>query len=210
VYIKHGKEIFNEYWSNNEGTFYKKIDFYMGKRHFVYDIYWADPKVIFYDFDLMKQLPLAKTVIPVNTNHPYPRIFLHNNLTRRYKNIFEYVIMHEIGHLWLFEGLGIRKEFAGNELEAFADLFSCLFFMKYRNIEDIDQFNVILNNTTDLQAKFYKIPLHLIKVIHNKKMEEIEMFVAKSEASRLSDNPHIFKIANSIEPALDALGDILK
>lgn len=203
-------EIFNDYWHSDGGTFYKKIEFSIDNCSFASDIYWADPNIIFHDIAVDKYLPLAKTVIPVYTNHPYPRIFVHHNLTRKYKDIFEYVVTHEIGHLWLYEILGTKAEFTGHELEAWADLFSCIFFMKYRNVEDLDQFNKTLNYSVNIQGKLYKLPLE--GGIHNydKKKEEIEALVAKSEASRLSDNPRIFLIANSIEPTLDAMGDIFK
>jgi len=202
------KELFHDYWSNNKGTFYKKFDFSIANRYIACDIYWADPNIIFYDIDAISHLPLARLAIPVVTNHPHSRIFLHNNLIRKYKEIFEYVITHEIGHLCFYDLLGVRSEFTYHELEALADLFSCIFFMKYRNIEDQGEFNRILNNALDLQAKIYKIPVKAVKHIHNLKKEEMERLVAKSEASRLSDNHYIFNIANSIEPILDALGDI--
>jgi hypothetical protein len=52
---------------------------------------------------------LAATVIPRRHNYPNPRIFLHEKLEKKYKNEFEAVIAHEIGHVWLHDFVGFNN-----------------------------------------------------------------------------------------------------
>ena len=160
--IENGKSrqaLFNDYYHNKKGIWYKTIDVFLDERHLVYEFYWADPKIVFYDRDDL--YPLAKTLILAPSSIINRRIYLHENLTRKYKKVFEYVVTHEIGHLWLFDILGIHHEFQGDELEAWADLFSLFFFVRYRKITELTQFNKILDNAVAVLAKLYKVPVKI-------------------------------------------------
>jgi len=206
---RDAKAIYKDYCDQKKGRLYKSVNFSFETEEYVYDIYWADPKIVFYNADA-KLMPIACLTYPLGTLVSNARIYLHEKLTEEYEDIFEYIIMHEIGHSWFYDFMGIRSGFDNHEFEALADLFATIFFMKFRNFADLDQVNTLINNIITLQAKLYNIPLNNISQFYNTKKFEIELLVAKSKASMLSDDHYVFNMTNSIEPALDALGDIFR
>jgi len=124
------KEQFRDYFVNNKGTLYKKLYIHMGTRSYMCDIYWGDPKIIFYVDSVKDNLPLAMTVLSKIAGTYNPRIYLHDKLELKYNSIFEMVVLHEIGHLWLIDIIGIGNQLTPNESEVWADYFAYRFFVK--------------------------------------------------------------------------------
>jgi hypothetical protein len=210
MFANSKKISFNEYYKNNMGILFKKFDMIIGNRYLVYDIYWADPGIIFNGINVIEKLPLAVTIIPKVTSHPNPRIFLHEKLELKYKDVFEFVITHEIGHLWLYDIIGVHQHLTPCDVEIWADYFAYNFFIKYRNITKLEQFNNILNKTLILQGQINNIPHETFNKVFHKKMEDIRMLIEKIKIDQINENIFKLQLENTIDPTLNSLGDIFK
>jgi hypothetical protein len=193
--------------NKNNSIFYKQIKLFLEPRSFIFDIYWADPRSIFKE-EIIDRLPLASTVFPNGNNIPNPRIYLHTNLTIEYKSVFEAVIAHEIGHLWLYDIIHVHNQLTPDEREVWADYFAFYFFAKYRNITDLEQFSQILNEVLLFQGKIYNIPPSSFDSVFGRKAEDINALVENIQLEYSKGDLYNYQIAITIEPILNSLGDI--
>lgn len=207
------KDLFKDYYFNNKGTIYKSFEIKINSFNYNYDIYWGDPNIIFDKKNLRETFPLAVTTIPHRNNYPNPRIYLHEKLEKKYNDIFEMVIAHEIGHLWLHDVVGFNNPSTNyfmeeKESEIWADFFSYCFFVKYRKIDNLDKFNKILEKANNLQIEIYNLkPEQYIKLTLTKKIECLKIL---KEKINLVENPKITHMKKAIEISLNSLGDIFK
>jgi len=186
------KDIFKDYYLNNKGVLFRTFEININNFRRRYDIYWGDPNVILDAKALEEDFPLAVTTIPHRYHYPNPRIFLHERLDNRHSAVFELVIAHEIGHLWLHDVIGfnnpstdyVMKE---NESEMWADYFSYSYLVKHRRISNFEGFAKILNEVSSLQREIYGLgPKRHMEILSDRKvddlerrMEEIEMNMKK-------------------------------
>ena len=196
-------KMFNEFYENDSGILYRNFNVAVSGRHFAYGIYWAAPEIVFNE-DIIRMMPLAITVI----KHPKHKIFLHEKLKPEHKDIFEYVVAHEVGHLWLYDIINIRQEFSGDELEIWADYFAYSFLVKYRRLSGLEQFDNILNDTLRLQGKIYNVDSALFNDIFHRKMEDVKSLIGTIEAERRNGDIYRSQIEKTIEPMLNAVGDL--
>ncbi len=208
-------DLFKEYYSTNKGIIFKSFEININSSHYSYDIYWGDPNIIFDEKILEKTFPLAVTTIPHRYNYPRPRIYLHEKLEKKYTNVFELVISHEIGHLWLHDIVGFNNPSTCNfmdekESEIWADHFSFSFFVKYRNTL-IGDFIRILEEAGNLQIKIYGLdPEQYTESIFTKKIKNFKVDEAKIDFQFRNGNPVIIQMEKAIEITLKALGDIFQ
>jgi len=139
-----GKKVLEEYTKQNKAVFYKKVIFNANDHKIINFIYWADPKIAFYDVD-DANMPVGC----FRTNY-FPEsitnnIYIHEKLTKKYADVFEFVILHELGHCWHTYFLDNLEEFDKYEIEALADLFAAKFLIKFRNYKDIAHVNTLFN-----------------------------------------------------------------
>ena len=156
------KELFRDYYLNNKGILFKSFQINIRNFRYRYDIYWGDPSVIFDAKALAEDFPLAVTTISHRYHDPNPRIFLHEKLDQKHNNVFELVIAHEIGHLWLHDIVGFNNPSTNSfmnesESEIWADYFSYSYFVKYRHTTCLDGFTKILKDASSLQLKIYDL-----------------------------------------------------
>ena len=209
-------DLFKDYYFNNKGTLFKSFEININNFHSSYDIYWCDPSIIFDERTLIETFPLAVTTISHRYNYPNPRIFLHEKLERKYNNVFEMVIAHEIGHLWLHDIVGFNNPSTSNfmkenESEKWADYFSYSFFVKYRNINCLENFIKILEEASNLQIKIYNLdPNQHKEFTFTRKIENIKLFEEKINFEFKDGNTTIIQMKNAIEITLNTLRDIFK
>ncbi len=209
-------DLFKDYYFNNKGTLFKSFEMNINNFHSSYDIYWGDPNIIFDERTLIETFSLAVTIISNRYNYPNPRIFLHEKLEKKNKNVFEMVIAHEIGHLWLHDIVGFNNPSTStfmkeNESEKWADYFSYSFFVKYRNINCLENFIKILEEAGNLQIKIYNLdPNQHKEFTFTGKIESLKLFEEKINFEFKDGNPTIIQMKNAIEITLNALGDIFK
>jgi hypothetical protein len=210
------KDSFRDYYLNNKGILFKSFEINISDFHYRYDIYWGDPNVIFDARALAEDFPLAVTTIPHRYNHPNPRIFLHEKLEKKHNSVFELVIAHEIGHLWLhdivgFNNLSTSSFMNERESEIWADYFSYSYFAKHRHISSLDGFAKILKEASDFQLQIYDLDpkLHM-EITFIRKMEKLKAKIEEIELKYKKGNPTIIHLKNAIEITLNALGDIFK
>jgi hypothetical protein len=208
------KDLFKDYYFKNKGTLFKSFEISINNFHYSYDIYWGDPNIIFDEITLKNTFPLAVTIIPHRYNYPNSRIFLHEKLETKYKNVFEMVIAHEIGHLWLHDIVGFNNPHTSsymseNDSEIWADYFSYCFFVKYKFINCLEDFNKILEEAHDLQTKLYDIYPQQKKELFYNRIEKIQLLDKKINSIE-NNNTEINRMVNTIKITLNALGDIFK
>jgi hypothetical protein len=207
-------DLFSDYYFNNKGTLYKSFEISINNFHGSYDIYWGDPNVIFDKRSLKEKFPLAVTTIPHRYNYPNPRIFLHEKLENMFNNIFEVVIAHEIGHIWLHDIIGFNNPSTNNvmkenESEIWADYFSYSYFIKYRNINCLVNFIKILEETSNFQIKLYNLsPEQHMEFTFTRKIESLKLLEENINYGFKVGNQITIQMINTIEMTLNALGDI--
>ena len=210
------KDLLKDYYFNNKGTLFKSFEININNVHYSYDIYWGDPNIIFDKIALRETFPLAVNYIPQRKNYPNSRIFLHEKLEKKYNNVFEMVIAHEIGHLWLHDVVGVNHLMTSNfmkenETEIWADYFSYSFFVKYRNINCFENFIKILEEASNLQIKIYNLdPNQHVEFTFTRKAKKLKSFEEKLNFEFKDGNSIIIQMKNAIETTLNALGDIFK
>jgi hypothetical protein len=209
--ISH-KDIFKDYYFNNKGILFKTFEININTFHYNYDIYWGDPNIIFDKKTLTETFPLAVTIMPHRYNYPNSRIFLHEKLGKDNNNVFELVIMHEIGHLWLHDIIGFNNPSSNNtmrenESELWADYFACNFFLKYRNTNNIEEIYKIFKDANNLQNKIYNLEPNKNMKYTNTKIENLKLLEKECLESK---NEIIIHMINAKEITLNNLGDIFK
>ena len=196
-----------EYHELDKGVSYKAFGLSVGNRYFNYDIYWGDPEVLF-DKEIIRMLPLATVAFPARRSNSCPRIYLHEKLTLEHKDAFEYVVMHEIGHLWLYEIIGVHHQLQRNDTEVWADYFAFNFFKKHRGVGSFDRFKDILNETLVLHGVIYGYPKEVFGSVFDRKAEDIRTLMESIETEQANGGVLGAQIERTIEPVLAALGDI--
>lgn len=208
--------LFKDYYYNNKGTFFRSFEININNFHSSYDIYWGDPMVIFDQKALKEEFPLAVTVIPHRNNSPNPRIFLHDKLEKKYNNSFEMIIAHEIGHLWLHDVVGFNHPMTRNfmkeyETEIWADYFAYSFFVKYRSINCLEEFNKILKGACKLQIQIYNLnPKQHMEHVYDEKVETLKVLDDRVKTELKNMNPTMIHMIKAIEITLISLGDLFK
>jgi hypothetical protein len=208
------QDLFKTYYSCNKGTLFRHFEIAIGDFHYRYDIYWGDPSVIFDLVALEKKFPLAVTTIPQIAHYPDTRIYLHERLERKHVRVFELVIAHEIGHLWLHDIVGVNNRLTDSrmsesEAEVWADYFSYCYFVKYRNLSCPDDFALILKEASNLQMALYDLdPVSHVEVTFTKKMESLRAKISGVALASREGDPVAIHMGNAIDTTLDALGDI--
>jgi hypothetical protein len=211
--ISH-KDLFKDYYLNNKGKLFKSFEISINKFHYSYDIYWGDPDIIFNKEVSIESFPLAVAIMPHRYNYPNSRIFLHDKLEKKYNNVFETVIAHEIGHLWLHDIIGFNNPSTDtfmneSESEIWADYFAYSFCKKYRNINCIESFGKILWEIGNFQMELYNLDFNrYMDIVYTKKLEILEVAEGDINYGLKNGNKIIIHMINAIEMTLNNLGDI--
>lgn len=207
-------KLFKEYYFNNEGTLFKSFEISINTFNYSYSIYWGDPDIIFDGKTLRETYPLAVTIIPQRNNYPNPRIYLHEKLETKYNNAFEVVVAHEIGHLWLHDIVGINNPSTSNymsekESEIWADYFAFSYFVKYRNINCLEDFSKVLEEASRLQVEIYNLDpgQHMESTFINR-MNDLKLLEENISIRIENEKSFMAQMKNAIEITLSALGDI--
>ena len=206
-------DIFRDYYYTNKGRLYKSFDININSFQQEYDIYWGDPEIIFDDKTRKNSSPLAVKIMPTRVNAPNPRIFIHEGLTQEHGNVFELVVTHEIGHLWLDDVVGLTRPSAKFYVdpiraEAWADYFAYTYFRKYRDLNDLDVFCSIMRETGRVQSLLYhREPAVTLKGM-DEKISELKNLNQSIKDGLAVKNPVFSQIAEAIEITLDSVGDI--
>jgi hypothetical protein len=210
------EDLFREYYHGNSGRLYKSFQLEIGNHKYKYDIYWGDPKVIFDSRSIADKYPLAVTAIPHRYPSPNPRVFLHEELEEKYGNAFEFVVTHEIGHLWLHDIIGFNNPSTENlmnesDSEIWADYFAYSFFLKYRQTAGLDAFEKVLKEASDIQLKMYKLdPERHIEFTFIRKLDNLKRHKEGIELQCEKGNQIYIHMKNATEITLNALGDIFE
>ncbi len=205
---------FRDYYFHNKGTLFRSFEITINDFHYSYDIYWGDPNVIFAPRALAQEFPLAVTTIPRRYHYPNPRIFLHDKLERKYDRVFELVIAHEIGHLWLHDIVGFNNPATSDRMseedsEVWADYFSYSFFVSYRGVYSLDDFAPVLEGASNLQLQIYDLdPQVHRELTFTKKMEKLTLQAKSIEVECNRGNQVAIHMKNAAAVTLKALGDI--
>jgi len=201
--IKTQSDRFREYYYGNKGTKYKSFEFRINNSHQEYDIYWGDPNVIFDEKTRMNGSPLAVRIMPTRLNAPNPRIFIHEKLTQEHNDIFELVVAHEIGHLWLDDVVGLSRPTAefyinNQQAEIWADYFAYSFFKKYRSMESLEEFGYVLKEAGNLQSQLYNSDPDRIEQATNERIADLHELEKGIEKDLKDNNQIIIMIRISI------------
>ena len=203
-----------DYQRNNSGRFYHSFQIVIGQHHYEYDIYWGDPTVIFDQMTLVNTSPLAVTLMPHRVGLPDTRIYLHEDLSPMDVPVFEMVVSHEIGHLWHHDIVGINnpstpQTMNERDTERWCDYFAYCFFRKFRHIENVDEFSLIMKQASLVQIELYSI---------EKTPWNIERFSARANdflefcflinILQADGDSVVLQLLSAIEVTLVALGDI--
>ncbi len=209
----HAK-IFRDYYYTNKGRLYKSFEININSFQHSYDIYWGDPEIIFDDKTRKISSPLAVRIMPTRMNAPNPRVFIHEELTQEHGNVFELVVAHEVGHLWLDDIVGLTRptaEFYVDEhrAEVWADYFAYSYFCKYRDLNNLDDFLNIMKEAGRVQSQLYhREPGEILRVM-DEKITDLKNLNQSILDDLAAQNPVISQIREAIEITLDAVGDIL-
>ena len=208
------KKLFKDYYFSNKGTLYKAFEININTFHYSYDIYWGDPNIIFDEKALRENFPLAITIIPHRYSYPNPRIFLHEKLEIKRKNAFEAVVAHEIGHLWLHDVVGFNNPSTNNfmrerDSEIWADYFAFYFFVKYRNINCLNDYGKLLEEVGHLQMNIYNLnPEEHTESTFTNKVSNLSLLNDRMDHGTKDLNSFLTQMRSAIEITLNALGDI--
>ena len=159
-YRENENKLFNDYYKNNNGILYKTFEINIKNTQKTIDIYWGDPNIIFDNHTYLSCSPLAFIKFPRYKNDPDTRIYLHEKVDKKYTIAFEFILAHEIGHFCLFDIFGINHPSGHISLnkyytEVWADFFAYKYFKKYRNINNLEQFEKVLMEVDNLQNIIY-------------------------------------------------------
>ena len=209
--------IFKDYYFNNKGLFYKTFETNINKCHYTYDIYWGDPKIIFGSGNgTGNNYSLAVSIIPQRKDYPNSRIYLHEKLELKNKNVFEVVVAHEIGHLFLHDVIGINHQMTidymeESETEIWADYFAYKYFKKYRKINTIEQFFNIMEEASYFQMELYNLnSIEYKEYTYYKKIEKIKLLNDKIDSEINNPDSKLNQIVSAIDITLDDIGDLFK
>jgi len=210
------KAIFKDYYFSNKGILYKTFETNINKCHYIYDIYWGEPEIIFEGGNGKNNYSLAVSIIPQRKNYPNSRIYLHKKLGLNNKNIFEVVVAHEIGHLFLHDVIGINHQMTNSymkesETEIWADYFAYSFFKKFREINAIEEFYSIMKETSDFQMQLYNLDVTEYKEsTYYNKIKNVKLLDDKINMEMTNPYSVLNQIINAIEITLDEIGDLFK
>lgn len=208
---ENGSVNFKNYYFSNMGKLYKAFEINVNNHNFHYDIYWGDPDIIFDVRDSADMHPLAVTIIPQRKNYPNSRIFIHEKLGLEFKNEFEIVLAHEIGHLWLHDVVGVNHQMTNtymkeSETEVWADYFAFRVMDKYR---EMNSFYYNFEKISALQIQFYDIADSIkIKNEYVKKAEDLKKLAEDMITGLKSKNQLMIHMNIAIEMTLAEL-DVL-
>lgn len=206
-------DIFRDYYYTNKGRLYKSFEININSFQHSYDIYWGDPEIIFDDKTRKNSSPLAVRIMPTRMNAPNPRVFIHEELTQEHGDVFDLVVAHEIGHLWLDDVVGLTRptaEFYVDEhrAEVWADYFAYCYFREYRELNDLDDFCSIMKEAGMIQSKLYHRDSGEIIQGMDEKITEFEELNQSIKDGLAAKNPVINQITEAIKITLVAVGDI--
>jgi len=206
-------DLFRDYYFNNKGTLYKSFDININNFHHSYDIYWGNPDIIFNNDGYTIYHPLAVTQIPQRKNYPNPRIFLHEKFDKKNTSVFEMVVAHEIGHLWLHDIVGLSNPncdycISEDKAETWADYFAYCFFVKYRNIDCLVNFNEIQLKAVELQIEIYNADPEQQYKLANANIENLKILKQHINSAISNGDQVISQILEAIEITLTSLGNI--
>ena len=207
---KSHDDIFKEYYTSNKGKLFKPLELDINGYHYSYDIYWGNPEIIFDENTRKNGAPLAVKIMPTRLNAPNPRIFVHEGLTQEYGDVFDLVVAHEIGHLFLDDVVGLTRPSAlyyvdVNQAEAWADYFAYCFFREYRDMDKIDDFYSILKDVGKIQIQLYNRE-HLQGM--DEKISDLKNLNQSIQENLESKNPVVIQITEAIKITLNTIGDI--
>jgi hypothetical protein len=208
------QDLFRAYYFGNKGTLFRHFEIAIGDFHYRYDIYWGDPSIIFDPGALEEKFPLAVTTIPQRAHYPDTRIYLHERLERKHTCVFELVIAHEIGHLWLhdivgFNNLLTNSRMSESDSEVWADYFSYCYFVKYRTLSCVDDFAQALKEASNLQMAVYNLdPKSHVELTFTRKMERLRAKIEEVDLGCREGDHIAIHMKNAVDTTLDALGDI--
>ena len=206
-------DIFRDYYYTDRGKLYKSFDIKIGSFQEKYDIYWGEPEIIFDDNTRKYSFPLAVRVLPTRLHTPNPRIFVHDELTQEHRAVFELVVAHEIGHLWLDDVVGITRPTAdfyvdAIRAEAWADYFAFCFFRKYRDLVDIETFCTIMKDAVRIQSQLYNRETAVNLKGMDEKISELKSLHQSIKDGLAAKNPVFCQISDAIKITLNAIGDM--
>ena len=202
---------FYEYYKNNGGILFKKYEIYINNTTSIFDVYWGDPNIIFNQFS-NEPYPLAFIKFPKWKHEPNTRIYLHKNIEINNEVAFEFILAHEIGHFCLFDIFGINHP-KGNifldvhDTEIWADYFAFLYFIKYRNINNLEQLKISLLEVDNLRNNIYNIIPNDEYSFANK-TKYLELFLEKIKLFS-NDDKNISLMLVTFEDILNQIGKLI-
>jgi len=209
------KALFRDYYTKNMGEFYKSFQISINDYRYNYDIYWGEPDAIFDARDIKEKLPLAVTIISRRKSDPNNRIYLHKEIDAK-SRIFEMIVVHEIGHLWLHDIVGFNNPTTNSvmdevESESWADYFSYCFLVRHRKGMDLKGFLNILLEATEVQRKLYRNDERVeIEDKFSQRISAFEIFENRINDQLKNQIDFIIQMKRAIDITLDALGDIFR
>jgi predicted SprT family Zn-dependent metalloprotease len=212
----HGNnnKLFNDYYKNNNGKLFKIFKININNNPLIFDIYWGDPDIIFDKLTLVPY-PLAFIKFPKWKNDPNTRIYLHEKVDINYATAFEFILAHEIGHFCLFDIFGINHP-KGNVFldeyttEVWADFFAYKYFMKYRNINNFEQFEKILIEVDNLQNFIYNITPDVCKEYSfTNKIKDLQLLKEKIQTGYNNGDQNILLMLGTFEKVLIQIKELI-
>jgi hypothetical protein len=205
---------FEDYYKNNKGIFYKTFEITINNISTVFDAYWGNPNIIF-DNRLLQYHPLATKIFPKWQTDPEIRIYIHEGVEKNYTNAFEFILAHEIGHIWQYSILGINNPrghvyLRDQERETWADYFAYKYFVKYRNINTFEQFISVLNDCDTLLKIIYNITPDISS--NNSfvyRLQFLETLDKKFQIGYSKEDNDIVKVFYSLELMLSLLKELI-
>jgi len=205
-----------EYQRSNSGKLMLAFNIVLGSQIYQYDIFWGDPSIIFDQETRFNSSPLAVTLIPHRHGLPATRVFLHEGLNPNNVNVFEMVVAHEIGHLWLHDIVGFnnpstRQSMSERDTESWCDYFAYCFFQKYRGISNAESFSEIIRSTGELQMELYSIDKTPENIEHfSTRANDFLQFSFKVGVLQIDGDRFVAQMLSTIETTLVALSDIFR
>jgi len=213
--IQYNKSrLFNDYYINNNGTLYKEFEININNSRKIFDIYWGDPNIIF-DKNECLPYPLAFIKFPKYVHEPNTRIYLHEKIDKKYTTAFEFILAHEIGHFCLFDIFGINHP-RGNiflderNTEIWADFFAYKYFIKYRNINNLENFEKILIEVDNLQNIIYGItPDVCNEYSFTNKIKDLKLLIDKIKIDCNNGEQNILLMLDTFDEILIQIKELI-
>ena len=179
-----------------------------------YTVYWGEPEDIFNEKDIERIHPLAITIIPKRLNLPDTHISLHNRLKDFPGLGFEFVIAHELGHIWLHDVLGFNFNINSPSIgefdsEVYADFFAYSFFKNYRGIKTVTDLKPIFDEIFNIQTQTYtNLSLKPLEDYYIDRLNYLSDHDSKFTLALKNKDTKTLQIEQGLELTINSLGQL--